>query len=245
MAKEFARAFYNSQRWKKCRDGYFEYRFGLCEVCEKPGQEVHHKIHITPNNIGDNNITTNWDNLQLLCKSCHGEAHDKAWRMIKQRLRKVRSTREGTMFDEHGNLVEVKSVTIVWGAPASGKTTYVRDNKGEYDIVVDLDYINSALSLSLTRERSDDVLPFGIDVRDYIYELIAERKYFFEHCWVIAQLPTKKERSELANKLKANLIHIDTEQEMCRLRVMSDDDRKDKQEQIRYIARFFDRLELE
>ena len=48
MAKEFAKAFYHSRQWKKCRDSYIRQRIGidggLCELCQSSlGYIVHHK----------------------------------------------------------------------------------------------------------------------------------------------------------------------------------------------------------
>lgn len=53
---------------------------GLCERCLKkglivPGEIVHHKIHITPDNVNDPAVTLNPDNLELLCRDCHAEEH--------------------------------------------------------------------------------------------------------------------------------------------------------------------------
>lgn len=53
---------------------------GLCERCYKeglikPAVIVHHKVHITPNNIGEPSITLNFDNLEALCRECHEEVH--------------------------------------------------------------------------------------------------------------------------------------------------------------------------
>jgi 5-methylcytosine-specific restriction endonuclease McrA len=46
-----------------------------------PGDEVHHKIRLTPENLADPQISLNWDNLELLCKQCHMEEHtDTRWR---------------------------------------------------------------------------------------------------------------------------------------------------------------------
>lgn len=80
MAKDFARKFYNSSVWHDCRRAYAAYRGGLCERCLRrgyitPGQIVHHKIPLTPENINDENITLSWDNLELVCRDCHGEIH--------------------------------------------------------------------------------------------------------------------------------------------------------------------------
>ena len=74
----FARTFYMSRAWVRCRKGYAASKGGLCERCWskgliKPGEEVHHKIRLTPENINDPAIALNWDNLELLCKQCHDE----------------------------------------------------------------------------------------------------------------------------------------------------------------------------
>ena len=82
MAKEYAKDFYNSQAWKDCRNAYVKYRAGLCERCYakgiySAGEIVHHKVHLTPDNINDTNVTLSFDNLQLLCRECHAEVHGK------------------------------------------------------------------------------------------------------------------------------------------------------------------------
>ncbi len=79
--KEYAKEFYKSQAWKDCRAAYIHKCGGLCEMCLKqglyvPGEIVHHKIHITPQNIGDPNIVLSFENLQLLCRKHHAEVHE-------------------------------------------------------------------------------------------------------------------------------------------------------------------------
>ena len=58
MAKDYAQQFYGTQAWKRCRKAYASYAGGLCERCLRnglisPGKIVHHKIHLTPENIKD------------------------------------------------------------------------------------------------------------------------------------------------------------------------------------------------
>ena len=82
MAKEWAKAFYKSKEWKECRAAYIQSVNGLCERCLKkgivnPGYIVHHKIHLTPENINNSEITLNWDNLEYVCKECQ-----KCWCVI-------------------------------------------------------------------------------------------------------------------------------------------------------------------
>lgn len=76
MAKEFAKSFYNSKTWKRCRESYIAYRRavdgGLCESChEAPGYIVHHKIELTPDNINDPDIALGFGNLKYDCHVCH------------------------------------------------------------------------------------------------------------------------------------------------------------------------------
>lgn len=78
--KEFAEQFYKSKAWQKCRAEYVKRARGLCEVClskglYRPGEIVHHKTPLTPENIHDPAVTINWDNLLLLCRDCHAVAH--------------------------------------------------------------------------------------------------------------------------------------------------------------------------
>lgn len=75
MAKDFARSFYNSGQWVKTRKAFFEYRYGLCERCQQPGEIVHHKKPLTPRNINNPMITLSFDNLELLCRECHEKEH--------------------------------------------------------------------------------------------------------------------------------------------------------------------------
>jgi len=75
MAKEYAKDFYNSVRWRFVAQGYRKSQNELCERCGSFAVIVHHKNHITPENIHDVNITLNWENLEALCMDCHNKEH--------------------------------------------------------------------------------------------------------------------------------------------------------------------------
>lgn len=71
---------YGTAAWKRVRAEYFTRAGGLCEDCLArglitPGDEVHHKIYITPANAHDPSVALNPDNLVLLCKDCHARRH--------------------------------------------------------------------------------------------------------------------------------------------------------------------------
>lgn len=80
MAREFAKSFYASRAWQKCRAAYISRRRsidgGLCESCrEKPGYIVHHKTELTPDNINDPDIALGFGNLKYDCLECHNQEH--------------------------------------------------------------------------------------------------------------------------------------------------------------------------
>lgn len=42
-----------------------------------PGEIVHHKVHLTPENINNPEVALSFRNLQLVCRQCHAEIHGK------------------------------------------------------------------------------------------------------------------------------------------------------------------------
>ena len=87
-------AFYVGWTWRKCRKAFAKSKGNLCERCLRRGiieagsknrpLEVHHKIQLTAENVTDPKVSLNWDNLELLCKTCHDqekERKEKRWRV--------------------------------------------------------------------------------------------------------------------------------------------------------------------
>lgn len=95
MAKDYAKAFYNSSAWVKCRDGFMKSRHYICERCGGVAIIAHHKNPITPENIDDPYIALNWDNLMALCRECHNAIHG------------GQTTVDGLTFDANGNLIQI------------------------------------------------------------------------------------------------------------------------------------------
>lgn len=86
--KEYAKIFYSSKAWQRCRDSYKASVGGLCERCKakgqlRPAEIVHHVTHITPNNINDPFVTLNPANLEALCRDCHAEVHKRVKKRYK------------------------------------------------------------------------------------------------------------------------------------------------------------------
>ena len=78
--------FYTTKAWRKCREAVLKEHGGLCQLCLakgliEPAVHVHHKVHLTADNINDPRITLDADNLMALCEECHAEQHrTKRWR---------------------------------------------------------------------------------------------------------------------------------------------------------------------
>lgn len=90
---------YHTQAWRKLRQAYYDCQYGLCEWCGEPGKIVDHIEEITEDNKNNPEITFGWNNLQLLCLSCHN----------RKTFQKHSSLREGFGFDSEGNLIVRKS----------------------------------------------------------------------------------------------------------------------------------------
>jgi 5-methylcytosine-specific restriction protein A len=98
MAKEWAKAFYNSGAWIECREAYIISVHGLCEKCLakdiiQPGWIVHHTIRLTPQNTNNPEISLNHKHLRYDCQTCHNQEYNQ------------KNTAEGLCFDSEGQLI--------------------------------------------------------------------------------------------------------------------------------------------
>ena len=107
MAREFAKSFYKYPEWARVREYVLMRDKYKCQKCGRPADEVHHKEHLSPENIWDVRITLNPMNLQSLCRDCHFAQHieDKAAGKKKYDKEKNGDCSEGFHFDENGMLV--------------------------------------------------------------------------------------------------------------------------------------------
>jgi hypothetical protein len=146
-------------RWDKARAGFLR-SHPSCAFCARRGVHTQATVvdHIVPHR-GDMRVFWDHANWQPLCAPCHNGAK-----------RSYEATGRIRGCDEDGNPIDprhwwnggvrtvtvgsipaglapsVLPLTIVCGPPASGKTTYVREQAGVGDVVIDLDEIRSRLS---------------------------------------------------------------------------------------------------
>jgi hypothetical protein len=90
----WAYKFYNSGRWKRCREAYKKIMHYQCELCGGVGEIVHHKTPLTQGNINDPDVALSFAKLRLVCRKCHGAEHG------------TEVTAAGVCFDESGDLVQ-------------------------------------------------------------------------------------------------------------------------------------------
>lgn len=107
MAQKFSELFYQSKEWKQVREFVLMRDRYCCQRCGLPAQEVHHIIHLSPENIWDVKVTLNPQNLVSLCKECHFKEHrrDQAAGRRKALGLSEGDCADGFHFDESGQLV--------------------------------------------------------------------------------------------------------------------------------------------
>ena len=212
--------FYGSKRWHDLRNVLIIDRMGKCDRCGKDCSDdtsqliAHHKEHLTDETLKDPAVAVNPENIEILCPKCHAFYHP-----------------------EKG-FTRRKQVFIVYGAPLSGKTTYVRQNIEPGDLVVDLDAIRSAISFQPVYCSPTPLSRIAFAVRDFLYDQIRIRSGEWQTAWIIAGLPRKDERDRLASRLGASLVLIESTEEECLSRLYAADDGR-YPDWIPYIEQWF------
>ena len=106
----FAKPFYKSRAWQNVRSVVWDRAHGLCERCAErgevvPADVVHHTVPLTPENVGDPDISLNPDRLVALCHDCHTLVHQDLGIGALNGHRHEAEDRVG--FDSEGNVVRL------------------------------------------------------------------------------------------------------------------------------------------
>lgn len=218
-------SFYRSKEWRKLLDNIKYERLNedgelICEYCGKPITKAydaigHHKIELTEENVNDYDISLNPQNIQLVHHACHNRIHNKLGY----------SNRE---------------VFLVYGAPLSGKSTYVKNAMSPGDLVIDMDSIWQCISFQKRYEKPARLKSVAFKIRDSLIDTVKYRFGKWNNAYVIGGYALQSERERLIKELGAREIFIESTQEECLQRLEQAEDGRDKEEWRGYIQAWFD-----
>jgi HK97 family phage prohead protease len=148
--------------------------------------------------------------------------------------------KEGRALRPFGSTQGIKpNVFVVHGPPASGKTSYVMQNKGENDVVFDFDKVMSALSGLPPHQKNNNLISYCTDIRTLIIEK-ALRSPKVDKTWIISTNIGDDMKGQLSD-IPVEYIHIDTPKEECLKRIEEDPERQPVAEELRQVVeRYFE-----
>lgn len=227
--------FYNSDLWRNFRAGLIEARRNKEDgilYCEYSGVPLinsydiiaHHITPLTLQNVNDFSISLNPENIMLVSHRAHNEIHKR-----------------------FGNYTERK-VYYVYGAPCSGKTTFVNSIKGNSDIVCDIDSIWQCVTGGARYEKPPAIRQNVFEVQRCILDMIRNRfprSGGWERAFIIDGGAAKTPRNNRIKDLGAEPIFIDTDKETCLKRLANDNNRTQaqKNEWRKYIDEWFEKYQ--
>lgn len=223
--------FYTSDEWRGFRASLLSERVNLNDGIlydEHNGKPLlnsydivaHHKIPLTMQNVNDYSISLNPKNIMLVSHRSHNEIH----------------ARYG--------FAMLKKVYYVYGAPCSGKSTFVHESKGNSDLIVDIDLIWQAVTGGALYEKPDALKAAVFAMRDTLLDIVKTRSGKWERAYVIEGGANKADRERRINALGAEDIFIQCDKETCLQRLASDNTRELVREQWRgYIDDWFNRYQ--
>lgn len=219
-------SFYRSKEWRKLLDNLKNERLNddgqvICEYCGRPIVRAydiigHHKIELTEENVNDYEISLNPKNIQLVHHSCHNLIHNKLG---------------------YAN----REVFLVYGAPLSGKSSYVKSSMSAGDLIIDIDSIWQCVSNLSRYEKPGKLKSVVFKVRDCLLDAVKYRLGKWHNAYVIGGYPLQGERERLIMELGAREIFIECTKEECLRRLKESDDGRDYKEWRGYIEEWFER----
>jgi hypothetical protein len=218
--------FYNSKEWRAFRQMLIAERTnkedGILydEHSGKPPVNsydivLHHIQPLTLQNVNDFSISLNPANIQIVSHRSHNEIHAR-----------------------FGFCTERK-VYYIYGAPCSGKNTFVESIKGNSDIVVDMDNVWQCITGGARYVKPNALKTNAFMLRDCLLDMVKTRAGKWERAFIIEGGARKAERDRRAAYLGAECIYIDTDEETCLQRLAKCEERN-REEWAGYIREWFE-----
>lgn len=211
--------FYRSKKWERLIEVIKLERVNedgevICEHCGRAITKKydcigHHVIELDESNVNDPEIALNPENIKLVHFKCHNDIH--------QRFSGYK-----------------KQVWLVYGAPCSGKSTWVHMNANSDDLIVDVDRIWQCLCLSDIDYIKPKRLRTNVfAIRDELIEQVKMRKGLWRNAFIVGGYPLASDRDRLCELLGAKKIFVDENKDICITRARS-------QKKREYIEQWFD-----
>ena len=217
--------FYRSTEWEQLKRTLMLQRVNaeglvICAHCGKPIIRKydcigHHIVELTETNYRDVTISLNPDNIALVHHKCHNAIHEKQG--YKQ-----------------------KKVYIVWGAPLSGKSTYVQGVAKHGDLIVDIDNLWQAVSGRPKYEKPNRIKTNVFELHNQLLTMVAQRAGHWNTAYIVGGYALPIKREQLATRLGAECVYIDTTRQECEARLAMCHDGRNKSEWKKYIAEWWD-----
>lgn len=131
---------------------------------------------------------------------------------------------------------------VIYGAPCSGKSTYVKDNSEAGDIIFDFDKINQVMTKDGSNHSHDGELINSIlKLRSQLITDIKTGK-IKSNVWLIATFLTKELEQELTGT-DAIIVKLNTPIEECIRRLEEEPDGRDKKRTLEIINKWYTKTE--
>ena len=196
--------FYRSKEWTKLLKVLKQERVDengqvICEYCGKPITRMydmigHHKEELTDENVNDYEVSLNPSNISFVHHKCHNIMHNKL----------AYSNRE---------------VYLVYGAPLAGKSEWVKENRADGDLVVNLDDIWQCVSGCDRYVHPNRLKAIVFAVRDALLDCVKYRTGKWLSAYVVGGYALTSERERICKELGAREIFIDATMDECINRV--------------------------
>ena len=173
---------------------------------------------LTEENVNDANISLNPDNVVLVHHRCHNKIHHK-------------------LSYNHYH----RDVWLVYGAPLSGKSTWVESVREDGDLIIDMDSIWQAVSGCDRYIKPDKLRSIVFGVRDKLLDDVRYRRGKWQRTYIIGGYPLISERDRLCRELGAREVFVDVSKDECLMRLdqLDESDLRDKKQWKKFIEDWF------
>ena len=170
-------AFYHSRKWEEfVKLLRIQRAVNGVVICEECGQPIlksydciaHHTIELNEDNVEDATISLNPEYIKLIHFRCHNKLHH----------------RFGYAQRKH------KTVNLVYGAPCSGKTTFVASVAEPADLILDIDKLWAAVRADKCGEyeKPNELKNVVFSMRDNLLDTIHTRYGKWDNAYIIHEL---------------------------------------------------------